>query len=262
MQRLWLGLALATPIAVASLAGQATNDEARLTVGVIGGWIGGGALWSVTQPISAVGNRVDQFALERDLRSNITLAGQVTYFPRPSIGWTGEVSFLGIGTTDRCTMQVDNDDPFNQAACNAIDGRDRAASGVALAGGVVLRPSSRGDIQPYLRANVGLALVPRSTTAMTVFFGEDDQFAMLLYEEDGSRAAKPLGALSLGIATAPNSGYQFRLEARATAIQLGVVDGPAPDGTGSPVIGSKWTILPSLSIGMDIVLEKRRGRRY
>ncbi len=262
MQKLWLGLTVVATLAGGPLAGQATNDEARLTIGVLGGWIGGGHLWSTTQPIFAVGNREDQFALDRELRSNITVSGQVTYFPRPTLGWTGEVSFLGIGTTDHCTMAVDNGDPFNQAACRAISGRDRAASGVALAGGVVLRPMSRADVQPYLRANVGLALVPRSTTAMTVFFGEDDQLAMLLYEEDGSRAAKPLGALSLGLATSPNDGYQFRIEARATAVQLQVVDGPAPQAGSQPLIGSKWTILPSISVGMDIVLEKRRGRRY
>lgn len=262
MQRLLLGLALVTPISTATLAAQATNDESRLTVGVIGGWIGGGALWSVTQPMFAVGNLVDQFALERKLRSNITISGQLSYFPRPNFGWTGEVSFIGIGSTDSCVLEVDNNDPFNQAACQAINGRDRAASGVSLSGGVVLRPVSRGDIQPYVRANVGLALVPRSTTAMTAFFGEDDQFALLLYDEDESRAAKPLGALSLGIATAGNSGYQFRVEARATAIQLEVVDGPAPDASRDPVVGSKWVILPSISVGMDIVLEKRRGRRY
>jgi hypothetical protein len=262
MQRLLLGLALVTPISTATLAAQATNDEARLTVGVIGGWIGGGALWSVTQPMFAVGNLVDQFALERRLRSNITVAGQLSYFPRPNFGWTGEVSYIGIGSADACALQVDNNDPFNQAACQAIDGRDRAASGVALSGGVVLRPMSRGDIQPYFRANLGLALVPRSTTAMTAFFGEDDQYALLLYDEDESRAAKPLGALSFGLATAPRAGYQFRLEARATAIQLEVVDGPAADASRNPMVGSKWVILPSISFGMDIVLEKRRGRRY
>jgi hypothetical protein len=127
---------------------------------------------------------------------------------------------------------------------------------------VVLRPQSRGDVQPYLRANVGLAIAPRSTTAMTAFFGADDEFALVIYEEDDSQATKPMGALSVGFATAPRAGYQLRLEARFTAVQLDVVTGPAPGGSLTPPRGSKWVFLPSIMAGLDIVLEKRRGRRY
>lgn len=262
MRRVLLGSAAVTLLIAPTIAAQATNDESRLTVGVMGGWIGGGPLWSVTQPVFAIGNRTDQFALTRRLRSNITLSGQLSYFPRPNIGWTGEITFLGIGTHDQCHLSVDNDDPFNQAACAAINDRDRAASGMAAAGGVILRPNSRGDIQPYVRGLVGLALVPRSTTAMTAFFGEFDEYGLLLYDENSSRAAKPMGALGVGFATAPRAGYQFRIEFRATAVQLEVIDAPAANSSADPVVGSKWSVLPSITLGLDIVLEKRRGRRY
>ena len=262
MSRALIALPIALMVAAPAASAQASNDESRLVVGILGGWIGGSELWSTTQPVFAIGNRTDQFLLVRDMRANITMLGQMTYFPSPGFGWTGEISYIGLGTRDGCRLQVDNGDEFNQAACAAIDTRDRAASAVTASAGIVLRASSRGDLQPYLRANVGVALVPRSTTTMTAFFGEDDEFALVIYEEDDSRAAKPLGALSFGLATSPRAGYQLRLEARATAVQLQVVTGPAPSGSLTPERGSKWTILPSVAVGLDIVLEKRRGRRY
>jgi hypothetical protein len=262
MSRPMFALPIALLIAAPAASAQATNDESRLVVGIIGGWIGGSELWSTTQPMFAIGNQTDDFLLVRDLRGNITMSGQMTYFPSAGFGWTGEVSYIGLGTRDGCKIQGGSSDPFNQAACAAIDTRDRAASAVAASAGIVLRASSRGDLQPYLRANVGIALVPRSTTTMVSFFGEDDDQALVIYEEDESRAAKPMGALSFGLATSPRAGYQLRMEARATAVQLQVVNGPAPQGSLTPDRGSKWSILPSVSVGLDIVLEKRRGRRY
>ena len=262
MSRPMFALPLALLLAAPAASAQATNDESRLVVGIIGGWIGGSELWSTTQPVFAIGNRTDQFRLVRDMRANITMTGQLAYFPRPGFAWTGEISYIGLGTRDGCKLIVDNNDVFNQQACAAIDGRDRAASAVTATGGILLRTSSRGDVQPYVRANVGVALVPRSTTAMTAFFGEDDELALVIYGEDNSRAAKPLGSLSFGLTTAPRAGYQLRMEMRGTAVQLPVVTGPAAFGSPDPERGSKWTFLPSISVGLDIVLEKRRGRRY
>lgn len=256
-------LALALALVAAPLAGQATNDEARLTVGVGFGYIGGSSLWQVpNQPIFANSGRTDQFNLVRDLRGNLTFTGQLTYFPRPNFGWTGEVTYLGLGTTDGCNIVVDNGDTFNREACASLSGKERAASAVSAMGGGVYRFSSRGDVQPYLRGTVGIALVPRSTTAVTAFFGQDNLNGLVIYLEDDSKAVKPMGALSIGLATAPSSGYQFRFEARATAVQLVSVSGPSELGSPLPPTESKWVVLPSFIVAFDVVLEKRRGRRY
>jgi hypothetical protein len=262
MSRALISLPLALLLAAPPAATQATNDESRLLVGIMGGWIGGSQLWSVRQPVFTNGGNIDEFVLVRDLRANITVAGQLTYFPNPTFGWTGEITYVGLGNRDGCALAVDNGDVFNRTACDAIAGRNRAASAVTASGGVVLRSGSRGDVQPYLRANVGVALVPRSTTTMSAFFGNDGELVLVIYGEDDSRAARPLGALSVGFSTAPRAGYQFRLEARATAVQLDVVTGPSPVGSPDPPIATRWTFLPSIMVGLDIVLEKRRGRRY
>lgn len=256
---LWLGMV----IAAAPLAAQATGDEARLVVGVTGGWIGGVDLWSVNrQPVITIGPVPDEFALSRRLRSNIAFSGQFTYFPGPTLGLTGELGYLGLGTRDQCSLVLTSGDPTNEEACAAINNRDRSASAVGVQVGVVLRALSRGVIQPYLRTQVGVALVPRSTVELSAVFGDFQDAILQVYASDGSKDAKLLGSLSVGLASSPRRGYQLRVEARGTYISLPVVTGAAPHGTLTPETSSQWTLLPSFTVAIDIVLEKRRGRRY
>lgn len=245
-----------------TIAGQRTNDESRMVVGITGGYIGGTDLWAVDQPVANNNGQPDLFKLGRSLRGNITVGGHLTYYPRPSWGITGEVVYLGLGTRDRCALAAPSSDIFNRLACASLEGKDRAASAVAIMGGGIWRPVPRGDIQLYLKAQAGLALVPRSTTTVTAFFGADNDFALPIYQEDGSKAVTPIGAAAFGFATAPNRGYQFSIEFRATAARIQVVDGPAPVSVFAPPISSKWTILPTITAGFEIVLERRRGRRY
>ncbi len=251
---------------VSSVAtGQALNDEARLTVGVTAGVILGGDLWSVrNQPLLGSGGIFDYISIDRRMRGNITMTGQVTYFPKPSLGWTGEITYLGLGTSDRCQLEEWNGYEPNAIACHLINGSNRAASGAGAMGGVVYRPMPRSTVQPYTKAMIGLALVPRSTTSLTASWGEypEPEYVYPIYTEQGSQSIKPTVALAFGLATAPNAGYQFRAEAKANVIQLQVVTGPTSGAISAPPVASTWRLLPSLTVGMDIVLEKRRGRRY
>lgn len=256
--RLVLLLALPCP----PLAAQRTNDEARLVVGVTGGYITGTDLWNVVQPIPTSTSRPDEFRLARGLRGNITVGGHLTYFPRPHWGVTGEVVYLGLGTRDNCALVAPSTDGFNRLACASLENKERAASAVAVLGGGVWRPVPRGDLQLYLKAAAGLALVPRSTTTVTAFFGEEGEFALPVYLEDGSKEVAPIGVGAVGFATAPNRGYQFSVEFRATATRIQVVEGPSPVGVLTPPIGARWLVLPTITAGFEIVLEKRRGRRY
>ena len=249
--------------ATGAATAQATRDQSRLVIGVSAGWIGGSDLWNVpNQPILAGAQQQDIFNLDRSLRSNLTFIGQGTYFPSDHVGISAEVSYLGLGTNDECLFVADVNDPFNRAACGVINGDERSASAVALTAGVVLRPLSRAGIQPYLRAMGGIALMPRSTLPVTAVLGVREDEVLQVYLEDGDKDAKPTGVLAFGFATAPRAGYQLRLEARATAVQLLVVDGPTTSQNQVPHTTSVTKILPSIVVGMDIVLEKRRGRRY
>lgn len=255
-------VALLLPSVVAPIAAQRTHDESRLVIGVAGGWIGGKDLWAVQQPVNATGPRQDVFDLHRTLRSNITLAGQGTYFPSPHFGITGEATYLGIGTRDQCALIDPTGDFVNEAACRSINGNDRSASGVALMGGVMLRPMSRSLFQPYFRALGGLSLVPRSTVELVAVFGTASEGALPIYYATKSREVRPTGTLAFGIATAPRAGYQVRVEVRNTWIDLPVIVGPNPSEAMTGRTKSKYIALPSITFGFDIVLEKRRGRRY
>jgi hypothetical protein len=246
-----------------ALSAQRTNDEARLAVGLNAGYIGGSTLWHTDQPVLTNTTTPDVLQLDRRLRGNITVSGHLTYFPKPTVGVTGEVGYIGLGTVDNCAIATPPGDDFNRFACASLVDKSRAASAVSVLGGGIWRPVPRGTVQFYVKALAGLSLVPRSTTTVTAFFTRDfEDFALPVYAEDGSKTVTPTGALAIGFATAPNNGYQFSIELRATEVQLQVVDGPSAAGNIRPPIRSQWKTLPTLTAGFDIVLEKRRGRRY
>ncbi len=254
---------VATALVVASPLVAQTGDQTRLVVGTSVGWTGGTDLWSVAeQPITAIGPTNDRFALQRRLRSNIAVSGQVTYFPRNHLGITGEVGYLGLGTEDRCQLLTGTGDFTNEAACNAINSLERSASAVGVLGGVTLRAFSRSMVQPYARVLGGIVLAPRSTVELAPVFGELQNNILRVYETDNEAEVKPAGALAIGIATSPNAGSQFRVEARGTWTRLSVVDGPSAREGLVPPTSTRWIMVPTITIGFDIVLEKRRGRRY
>ena len=77
-------------------------------------------------------------------------------------------------------------------------------------------------------------------------------------------------SLGAGAMLPLSPGYQLRLEARDLIVALPYPTGPATD-TGSvanasalpqPPIGVKVRHVPTLMLGLDVVLERRRGRRY
>jgi hypothetical protein len=255
-------LALAL-VGAATPAVAQTGDQSRLVVGLSVGWVGGTDLWSVdAQPITAIGQQQDLFALQRRLRSNIAVAGQVTYFPRAHLGLTGDIGYLGLGTEDRCQLPNSTGDFTNEAACTAANGLRRSASAVGVLGGITFRPLSRSVLQPYARVLAGVVLAPRSTVELAPVFGELENTVLRIYRSEESAEAKPAGALALGVATSPNSGSQFRVELRGTWVRLSQVDGPSAREDLVPPNSASFVMVPSLTVGFDIVLEKRRGRRY
>lgn len=255
--------AIAAALVLASPLAAQTNDQARLVVGTSVGWTGGADLWSVAeQPITAIGQTSDRFALQRRLRSNIAVSGQVTYFPRNHVGITGEIGYLGLGTQDSCQLLTSTGDFTNQSACQSINIQERSASAVGALGGITLRAFSRAAVQPYARVLAGVVLAPRSTIELAPVFGELQNTILRIYETDNEAEVKPAGALAIGLATSPNAGTQFRIEARSTWTRLSVVDGPTVREGFVPPTSSRWVMVPTVTLGFDIVLEKRRGRRY
>jgi len=242
-----------------------TNDEARLTLGIALGYIGSMSLWDVaSQPVFSPANEPDLFHLHREVRSDITIAGHATYYPGPHLGFTGEFTYLGLGTTDACTIVHDNGDLELRAVCDALKGTLGTASTTVVHGGIVYRPFSRTFLQPYFKGVVGLAFTPASTVAMRSTYGAIADTALIntIYKDDDWKVIRPSWSVGVGVSTAATSGYQIHVEIRETWLTMGVVDAPTSAQGFVPAHSSVLKGFPSVLVGFDVVLARQRGRRY
>lgn len=241
-----------------------TSDEARLTLGIAAGYIGSLTLWDVpNQPIASA-NSPAIFHLRRETHSDISISGQATFYRGPHFGFTGEFTYVGLGNTDSCNLVQDGGDVELVAACNALQGAQGSASTTLVQGGVVFRPLARSFLQPYFKGIVGLAFTPSSTIMTRSTYGSIGDTALILtiYKDDNWKAVRPAWTAVFGISTAPSSGYQLHIEVRESWLPLGVVTGPTTGQGFVPPHKSVIKGFPSILVGFDIVLEKRRGRRY
>ena len=242
-----------------------TNDESRLTLGISAGYIASRVLWDVpAQPIASVFDPPDIFHLHRETHSDISVSGQFAYYPGPHIGFTGEFTYVGLGAADACTVVQDGGDAELRTACSALQGTYGSASTTLVQGGMIYRPLTRTFIQPYFKGLAGLAFTPGSSIQTRSTYGSIGDTALILtiYEDPDWKELRPTFTAVAGFSTASTSGYQLHVEARESWLGLGVVTGPT---SGQGFIPPHKTVLmgfPSIMVGFDIVLEKRRGRRY
>ena len=253
---------LLTPIA--ALHAQ-TNDESRLTLGISAGYIASRVLWDVpAQSIASAFDPPDIFHLHRETHSDISLSGHFAYYPGPHIGITGEFTYVGLGVADACNIVQDGGDVEVRAACSALQGTYGSASTTLIQAGMIYRPLTRSFLQPYFKGLAGLAFTPSSTIETRSTYGSigDTALIITIYEDPDWKELRPTFTAVVGFSTASSSGYQLHVEARESWLGLGVVTGAT---SGQGFIPPHKTVLfgfPSILVGFDIVLEKRRGRRY
>ena len=242
-----------------------TNDEARLTLGIAAGYVASAMLWDIpNQPIASTFEAPDIFHLHRETHSDISISGNATYYRGPHVGFTGEFTYIGLGTSDACNLVQDNGDAELVAACNALKGAQGSAATTIVQGGVIVRPLARSFFQPYFKGAVGLAFTPSSSIQMRSTYGSVGDTALILtiYKDDNGKELRPTWTVAFGVSTAPSSGYQLHLEVRESWLPLGVVTGPTTGQGFVPPSKSVIKGFPSILVGFDIVLERRRGRRY
>ncbi len=261
-------LALAAPAAA-----QATKDEARLVFTMGLAYTGGSDLWSVEdQPILTPGVGFDEVDIARKINGSLGLAFSGMYFPKPAYGFSGEVFFMGIGLGDQCAVATPNPDPRTVDICNAIDGSSKSSSAVMMSIGGVLRASPDKQISPYIRASVGLLfsnLSPILTSGTIIVVDSTDpnnpfeeQVQVVVYDDASSTRITPGFVFGAGFTAALGKGWQLRTEVRDNLVQIATVAGPTAPGVDSPQVVNEWKNLFSIIIGADVVLEKKRGRRY
>ena len=272
-------LALALGAAVALPARAQTPDQPNLIFTISGGLTTGGAIWSLprqlvfAQQIGAQ-NQWDTVALGRKMRPGFLATLTATYFASPHLGYTLEVGFFGLESVAACTPVG----PFtptatneNAQACAYLHGENLRGDAVGLLPGLTYRFTT-GNVQPYLRAGIGGAIIGSSfVEAFAPVLQSDGSESVVFFLSDPNQKQLTwMASLSAGVMLPLGPGYQLRMEARDLIVALPRPTGPAID-TGAvanasalpvPPIGTRVVHVPTFTFGLDIVLERRRGHRY
>jgi hypothetical protein len=258
-------LAFATPASA-----QKTEDEARLvfTMGLT--YTGSSDLWSVQdQPVLVPGTGFDLIDLDRGINGSLGVVFSGMYFPKPTYGFVGEAFFMGIGLEDQCTIASPSPAARTQQLCSSIDGATKSSSAVLLSVGPVLRVGADQPISPYIRAQVGLLfsnLSPIATSGTIIvedpISGQGEYLQSVVYTDPSSTRITPGFVFGGGLTMVLGKGWQLRTEVRDNLVEIATVAGPTSPGSDQPQIVNQWKNLWSIVIGADIVLEKKRGRRY
>jgi len=245
------------------LAAQATRDRPTLIFTVSGAYLAGIRLWTVPdQPVedNSLGTLTDHFALRRNVKKTLGAGFSATYYRGAHLGITAEAFLMGLGYSDICTIAEPAQSQLNVERCQSITDRDRSAAAVTTSAGVVYRIGADEFISPFLRASGGL-LINNQSPLLVV--GQANNSAELVIYNDPNTGTRlrPAFLLGAGATIAAGRGYQIRWEIRDNIVGIQKVTGPTGRGEVPPHETSYHHIF-SLNVGFDVILEKRRGRRY
>lgn len=252
-----------------STATAQTPSGSQLVLTILGGAVGGHSLWTVPkQPLLSLvdSGQFDTLRLSREITSSIVVGASATYFLSAHVGVHAEISYLGLPNDDGCTVlhQTPNDSLVSEV-CNDIQSRSGAGGAISFFVGATLRATPQRALSPYLRGNIGVVSMPHSRVAVVgdylTAFGPQP---IPVIADPSPRRAAPLFGLAAGVTTpiGKDRGYQFRLEIRDVITSIERVTGPADATTLIAPTASKSYHHLGLTIGLDIVLERTRGRRY
>jgi hypothetical protein len=275
------GLAAALAAVGATAVRAQTQEQPNLILTISAGYLTGGELWTIDRQLAPVATVAtsgwDTLRLGRRIRPGLAATLGATYFPSSHLGYTAEAGFFGIGTEAACApvgpYAPDPPDFKNQQACQFLQGENIRGNVVGFLGGLIWRFTTRGN-QPYVRAAVGAGILGNSyveTFAPIVYHLTADTVAEanLIFLTDSSQGRLTwMASLGAGATLPLAPGYQLRVEVRDLITSLPVATGAARDTAailrGNPAPPTSWKVVhvPTITVGLDIVLEKRRGRRY
>lgn len=260
--------ALAAALLTARAAAQ-EGPQPRLVLSIGGGAHTGHELWTIpAQPVEIPPNTnvYDSLRLARSIGSGLLITFAATYFPSGHVGFYGDVTFMDMGMENSCSPVVpykpdlDPGDGTNEQLCNNFNASVSGNSALLVGLGVALRPSPRGSMSPYLRAGLGYARLAHGTVAAEAPNTPTSPPVQIIADAD-PKAGSPAFLLAAGLTQAIGSGYQLRLEVRDDFFALERVTGPA-NALGQVTTDTGWYHHISLTIGFDIVFDRKRARRY
>lgn len=241
-------------------AAQRTGDRARLVFTVSGAYIQGRGLWSVpSQPVQDA-PFIDNFALSRSIKRTFGAGFSGIYFPGENVGLTGDFVLLGLGYDDSCRLLGPAQSARNAQVCEDIDGQEKSAAAVTVSAGGVFRFFSREFISPFARVNAGL-LFSNQSSVLTQ--GVTNSGVLLTIFEDEKRTrVSPAVALGVGATMPIGRSYHLRWEVRDNIVGIEEVTGSTDAPRFEPPHERVYKHLFSVLVGIDVVLERSRGRRY
>lgn len=258
---------LALACALSTPAGAQTGSESNLVLTIFGGTVTGHTLWTVAkQPLTVLNTtQYDTLALSRSVGSSLVLGVAATYFLSPHVGLHFEMSYLGLPAESGCAGVYYNPDAENknQQICDDIQAQPSNGGAIAIFGGVTLRAASRRVFSPYVRGSIGIVNQSGSTIDVAGAFADSAGNAFVrqvIADLTPRRTSLMLGAAG-GFTMRLGPGYQFRLELRDVAVSLDRLTGPANALGVGPVAARSYHHI-GLTLGLDVVLERKRGRRY
>lgn len=265
---------LALLVLSTSLAAQ-TGSQPTLILSIIGGVSASNSLWDVERQPLCLPNPTcgpldprDTLRLLRDVTPGITAGVIGTLFRGPHVGLSLEVLYIGLPLDDTCTPAAPyvtdpgNTPSRNQQLCDNISGASLSTSVISVMGGVMVRAAPRGSFSPYVRAGFGVTSYSTSTIEVSGEFVQNGAVVPRdVVIDRHPRSIGVAGQASAGFTEKLGPGYQFRFEIQDVLIPLEYLTGPANDLGVAPT-STKVLQRLSLRIGLDVVLEQKRGRRY
>jgi hypothetical protein len=115
-------------------------------------------------------------------------------------------------------------------------------------------------ISPFARVTAGLLVNNQSPLRL---FGRDSNGDELLIYDDENTGTRlrPALVLGLGATVAAGRAYQIRWEVRDNIVGIQKITGPVAQGQ-VPPNETAYKHIFSINIGLDVILERRPGRRY
>lgn len=274
-----LVLAACCAVVPVSAAAQ-TADRPNLVLTVFGGFRAGHSLWTLhNQPfvvidyvagnLDSVPGQYDTLDISRQVTPSFVLGLTASYFRGPHLGFDAEMVFLGMSLDTRCAIRrydpTDSAD-INPQLCGNITGATVPMSAVQFSAGVVVRATPNKSATPYIGLSGGFVTRARGTVATDGAFldnaGGLNSFPVIA--DDKATRSDLSAQLAAGIMVPLGPGYQIRLEGRDVYTRLDYVSGLA-DPTEVPLHpphAARYGHHLVFAVGLDVVLERKRGRRY
>ena len=186
-----------------------------------------------------------------------------TYYPKDKWGLTAEAFLLGLGYDDACRVTSSGEVSLRVSeVCEDIDQQEKSAAAVAVSVGGIYRIASREFISPFLRAGVGVLFSNQSSILTQGVSISNGGALLVIYDDDARSRVRPAIGLGVGATMVLSRGYHLRWEVRDNIIGVEEVTGAVTTVGSVPPHETKFEHVWSVLIGLDVILERQRGRRY